>query len=451
MKNARLVTGVDVGNSLVKTVVLSWDKETVSPRILGIGVAESRGLRRGVVVDMEETIHSVGESVRRAETMAGVKIKRAYVAVNGMHINTQLSRGVIAVSRADNEITPNDVERVVDAASIVSLPPNREIIHIIPKNYLVDGQEYVKNPLGMKGVRLEAEVLIIDGLSPYLRNLAKCLNANGVEVAEFVFAPQAISQAVLDKNQREHGVISLDLGGGVSTLSFFREGEMIFASTIPVGSRHITNDLAIALRTSMEAAEEVKLNYGFVHFVPAAKSGNKGMVGGAKKDDLDLSRLVGEDNFIVPRKHISQVVEARVNEILDLVQNELKKISRIDLIPAGIVLSGGGAKLPGLGNLVKEKFKLPTRIGLRRSLRSAYAAEENASQSSPVDLEESNSSRDFASDSSLATATGLALYGLEKELPGINNLSFSDFNGKITKESSKIFHQFISKLKEFIP
>lgn len=199
-----MVTGIDVGNSFVKTVIAELERETGHPRFLGVGIAESRGLRKGVVIDMDEVIQDIGESVKRAEAAAGVKINRAYVSVNGPHIKSQVSRGVIAVSRADAEISSNDIERAIDAASIVSLPANREIIHVLPKNYLVDGQENVKNPLGMKGVRLEAEVLIIDGLSPYLRNLAKCFNANNIEVTEMLFAPLASGYSVLIIPKKTH-------------------------------------------------------------------------------------------------------------------------------------------------------------------------------------------------------------------------------------------------------
>src|SRR3989344_4615834 len=350
------VTGIDVGNSFVKTVIAELDRENMHPRVLGLGVVESHGLRRGMVVDMDETIRDIGESVKRAETSAGVKVNRAYVSVNGPHIKTQLSRGVIAVSRVDQEISANDIERAIDAASIVSLPANREIIHVIPKNYLVDGQEHVKNPLGMRGVRLEAEVLIIDGLSPHLRNLAKCFSANDIEVAEMIYSPLASGYAVLDKSQKEHGVLNLDLGGGMSTLSFFHEGELVFASVFQIGSRHITNDLAVALRTSMDIAEEVKLQYGYAGFsVPASKT--------AKKDEIDLSELLEEENFIIPRKNIARVIEARVSEVFDVMQNEMKKIPNTALIPAGVVLTGGAAKLPGLTAFVKERVKLPVRIG----------------------------------------------------------------------------------------
>ncbi len=424
MARQNIIVGVDVGNSLVKTVVAELDRQTWSPKILGIGVAESRGLRRGVVVDMGETIKDIGESVKRAETASGIKIDRAYVALNGLHIKSQLSRGVIAVSRADNEIAANDIERVIDAASIVSLPAaaNREIIHIIPKNYLVDGQEYVKNPLGMKGVRLEAEVLIIDGLSTYIRNLAKCVNANDIEVAEFVFSPLATSCSVLDKDQREHGVLSLDLGGGVSTVSFFHEGELVYASVIPIGSRHITNDLAVALRTSMDAAEQVKLQYGSTGVSLAMQ---KSSATHSRKDEIDLSDLVGEENFIIPRKNIHKIIEARVSEVFDVLQGELKKMAYPGLIPAGIVITGGGAKLPGLTSFIKEKLKLPVRAGIKFPLETL--------------------SNNFT-DPSLAVAVGLTLYGMEKEFSGKSQSNQSDL-GRYMDPVRKFF----GWLKNFSP
>ena len=417
MGRTHTITGIDVGNSFVKTVIAELDRESWQPRVLGVGVVESHGLRRGIVVDMDETIRDIGESVKRAETAAGAKVNRAFVSVNGPHIKSQLSRGVIAVSRADEEISANDIERAIDAASIVSLPPNREIIHVIPKNYLVDGQEHVKNPLGMRGVRLEAEVLIIDGLSPYLRNLAKCFSANDIEVAEMIFSPLAASYAVLDKSQKEHGVLNLDLGGGLSTLSFFHEGELVFSSVIPIGSRHITNDLAVALRTSMDIAEEVKLQYGFAGSLAVQRSG--------KKDEIDLSDLLEEENFIIPRKNIARVVEARVGEVFDVIQNEMKKIPHTGLIPAGVVLTGGAAKLPGLSAFVKERIKLPVRVGQNFSLEG---------------------NGDYFADPSLAVATGLAVYGLEKEFS-----KHKSKGGQINFGSFDLFKKLGSWLKNFLP
>lgn len=425
MSKSFTVAGIDIGNALVKVVIAENSRDLIGWKIVGVGQAPSSGLRKGVVVDMEETIKSIGEAVKKAETMSERKIRRAYVAVNGLHIRTQMSRGVVAVSRPDNEISQNDVDRVLEAASIVSLPANREIIHVIPKGYLVDGQEYVKNPLGMRGVRLEAEVLIIDGLSPYIRNLAKCLNANGIEVAEFVFSPRASGYSVLDRNQKEHGVISLDLGGGVSTFSFFQEGELVQAAVMPVGSRHITNDLAVALRTSMEVAEEVKLEHGTVTAVLASSK-----ISGTKKDDLDLSDLMGEADFIIPRKNITKVIEARVGEVFDLLQGELKKISAVHLIPAGVVLSGGGAKLPGLLPFVKERLKLPVRIGGSRDLGGAMGSGFN--------------------DPALAVAVGLAFYGLEKESPGQGGEGLSFRRISLGNPWSKLRKAF-GGLKDFMP
>src|SRR3990167_4401629 len=350
MSKPYTINGIDIGNSQVKVVIARMG-DNLRPEILGTGSAVSEGLRRGMVVDMEETIDNIGAAVQQAEAMAGTQIKSAFVGVNGIHIKTQVSRGVIAVSRADNEISQNDIDRVIQAASVVSLPVNREIIHVIPRNYIVDGTEYVKNPLGMKGVRLEAEVFIIDGLSPYLRNVAKCLNENNIEVAGLVFAPLASSLSVLDKNQKEYGVLNLDFGGGTSTLTVFEEADLLHSVVLPIGSKHITSDLAVALRTSMDVAERVKIEHG-------ATSEGEDL---RKRGNIDLSELMSEKDFVLPRKQLIRVVDARAQELLEMVANELKKISK-GMLPAGVVLSGGGANLPGLAAMVKDKLRLSVKI-----------------------------------------------------------------------------------------
>ncbi|MEK7506557.1 MAG: cell division protein FtsA [Patescibacteria group bacterium] len=383
----QLICGIDIGNTAVKTVIAEINRELSRPQIIAIASVPSGGLRRGVVVDMEETIANIGQSVKQAEAMAGAKISRAYVSINGLHIKSQLSHGVIAVSRADNEISQYDIERVVDAAAAISIPANREVIHIMPRNFIIDGQEHVKNPLGMKGVRLEADVLIIDGLSPYIRNLAKCLNANDLEVAEFIFTPLATAKAVLDKHQKEHGVLNLDCGGGLSTLALFHEGELIHAATLPVGSRHITNDLAIAFRTSMDRAEDIKCQHGFA-----------GSDDVSIKDHIDLSELLEEEKFIIPKKQIARIVDARVSELFDLIGDEMKKVQHGYLLPAGVVLAGGGANLSGLAALTKNRLKLSVKIG--------------GSQTEQI-LPGAAASR--ISDPSFATAIGLVIWGIEKE------------------------------------
>lgn len=408
------ISGIDIGNSQVKVVIAKINSDDLKPEIIGSGSVSSHGLRRGMVVDMEETIQNVHSAVQRAEAMAGTQIRAAYLAVSGLHINTQTSRGVIAVSRADNEISQSDIDRVIKAASVVSLPPNREIIHVIPRNFVVDGTEYVKNPLGMKGVRLEADVLLIDGLSPYLKNLTKCVNENNIEVVGLVYAPLASALSVLDKNQKEYGVISLDFGGGTSTLAVFEEADLLHSTVLPIGSRHITNDLAVLLRTSIDVAERVKLEHG-------STSDSEDM---RRRGELDLSDLMGEENFVIPKKQVIKVIDARVHELFDMVSNELKKVSKHGLLPAGIVLSGGGTNMPGIALLAKERLRLPVKIAKSIHFESIS---------------------DIVDDSSFAVAMGAVLWGIERELGGYGNRQ------NISQTSNDSLKKFLDWLKNFLP
>lgn len=411
-----LLAGIDIGNSAVKVVIAHINADT-KPEVLGVGTAPSHGLRRGMVVDMEETINDVGTAVQRAEAMAGVKLKRAYIAVNGLHIKNQVSRGVIAVSRADNEICQSDIDRVLQAASVVSLPANREIIHVVPRNFIIDGSENVKNPLGMKGVRLEAEVLIIDGLSPYIRNVVKCVNENNIEVAGIVFAPLASAMSALDKNQREYGVMHLDFGGGISTLTVFQEADLMHSAILPIGSRHITNDLAMALRTSMDIADRIKLE----HAVAASTEDLR------RRETIDLSALMGEPNFILPKKQLSRVVDARVDEFIELVTAELKKTSRSGMLPAGVVVSGGGAHLPGLLSVIKDKLRLPVRLARPLHLDGVI---------------------DTAADPAFAVATGLILWGFESEVSTDKSKSRSNSS---SFSGDGVMGKVIGWFKNFLP
>lgn len=413
MPKPYLIGGIDVGNSQVKVVIAKIERDGLGPEIIGFGSSNSSGLRKGVVVDMEEAIGNIKSAAQRAEAMAGMLFKRAYLSVNGLHIKTQVSRGVIAVSRADNEISQSDIDRVLQAASVVSIPVNREIIHVIPRNYIVDGTEYVKNPLGMKGVRLEAEVFIIDGLSPNLKNIAKCVNEAGIEISGLVFAPLASSLSVLDKSQRENGVMNLDFGGGTSTLTVFEESELIHNAVLPIGSKHITNDLAVALRTSLDIAERIKLEHCCTSDAEDLR----------KKENLDLSKILEEENFIVPKKQLIRVVDARTQELLDMVNNELKKVSKSGLLPAGVVISGGGANLPGLALLIKDKLRLPVKI---------------AKPNVPGLME-------AVSDPAYSVAIGLVLWGFDQEFNG-NRAKGSQF-----ASNSDSFKKFLGWFKNFLP
>ncbi len=406
------VTGIDIGNSYVKTVIAELSRDNLTPHIVGIGSSPSNGLRRGMVIDMAEAVQSVRDSVTQAQLIAGTTIKEAYVSINGVHIKTQTSRGVIAVSRSDNEIVQSDVARLIEAASTVSLPLNYEILHVVPKTFIIDGQEKVKNALGMKGVRLEVEVLLIEGLSPYIRNLAKCVTSNGIEIAEFVYSPLASAKSTLDKHQREYGVALLDVGGGVSTLAVFHEDELIHTAVIPIGSRHITNDLAIAFRTSLEKAELIKTNHGIVGAVDLNK----------KNDNVDLASITGDEDSLVPKKHIAKIIDARINELFDMISNELKRPSGNYLLPSGLVLAGGGANLTGLSSFAKDRLGLAVRIGSGVSYEGIS---------------------DKLSDPSFSVAMGLVLWGSERfQRDGSDGFS-SFFSGGIFKRASKWLKGFI--------
>ncbi len=414
MSSTHLIAGIDIGNSHIKAVVAQVSRETHKPEIIGAGSALSGGLRRGMVVDMEETVRDIRTAVQQAETEAGMRVRRAFLSVNGLHIKTQMSRGVIAVSRADNEISQNDIDRVIQAASIVSLPSNREIIHIVPRGFIVDGTEYVKNPLGMKGVRLEAEVLLIDGLAPHLRNIAKCVEENGIEVAGLIYAPLAASLAALDKNQKEYGVMNLDFGGGTSSMAIYEEADLLHSAIFPIGSRHITNDIAIALRTSMDVAEQIKLEHGTTSEGEDLR----------RKDEIDLSAVIGEEGYVVPKRQLTRIVDARVHELLDMVQEELKRVSRNGTLPAGVVLSGGGSNLPGFVSLVREKLRLPVRLAKPTSVDGVL---------------------DLISNPSYTVAVGLVLWGFEQDLGGqkakVSVLSGTDGMGR----------KMLGWLKNFLP
>ena len=227
-----------------------------------MGVCPSTGVRKGIISDLEETVRSIHESVEQAERMAGFNINRAIISVGGNHISSQYSKGVIAVGRADGEVTEDDMARVINAAQAISIPPNKEIIHIIPKDYSLDDQKNIKDPLGMNGVRLEVDAMIIEGSTPYLKNLTKCVEQADIKMENFVLSPLAAARATLSKRQKELGVVLVDIGGGTTSLAVFEENDLLHTAVIPIGGNHITNDIAIGLRTSIDVAEKVKLEYG---------------------------------------------------------------------------------------------------------------------------------------------------------------------------------------------
>lgn len=359
------ITGIDIGNAKIKVAVARVRPRAEQPELIGIGVASSTsGLDGGDIVDVQETVNNVRTALADAAAMAGVPIRRAWVGVSGVHMAMQSSRGVIAVGRADQEIGEADVKRVIDAAAAVSLPPNRELIHVIPREFVIDDSEHVHDPVGMKGVRLEADVTLVHGPSRHLRNLAKVVNECGVEVAGFVFAPLASSLAAVDKHQKQFGVAHLDVGGGTCSLTVWDKGDLLHAAIMPLGSVFITKDLAIMLRTSLEVAERIKTELGAVNEVVDKRR---------KPEVVDLTAYMDEP-YAVARPKLLQVIDARADEMMEMIASELKRCGRAGKLPAGVVVSGGGSKLAGMLPMVRDGLGLPVRGHRLMGIEASEAA-----------------------------------------------------------------------------
>lgn len=345
--------GLDVGTSTVRCVVGVRDQaDPTLISVIGHGSASNQGMRKGVVMHIDDAAEAIVQAVTEAERISGVQIHRATVNVNGAHVTGLNSRGVIAISGSDHEITVDDRERVEEAATIVKLPPNREIVQVFAKNYRLDGQDNLKDPVGMRGVRLEVDCHIVTASSPNVRNLDLSLEKAQVRPQHHTVSALAAAEAVLDRKQKEAGTCVLDIGAGTTNLSIIEDGEIQHVAVIPMGGTHITNDLAIGLKTDLEVAEAVKIKH--------ARLG----------DDADKPlRVVVDDvahNF--SGGMVNMIVEARVEELLEFVEKELQRVHRSRKLPGGVVIVGGSAVLPGLAEFARDKLQLPARIGKVRGL-----------------------------------------------------------------------------------
>jgi cell division protein FtsA len=413
MPQQQYLIGLDVGSSNVRVAVGKTEESSKLPVIIGVAEVPSAGIRKGIIVDIEEAVSTISSALEKVERMTGIAINHATVAIGGSHVTSVESHGVIAVSRADGEITENDIVRVIDASQAISIPQNREILHVIPKSFSVDGQTGIKDPLGMTGIRLEVDTVIVQAASPFMKNLMKALAQAGISVDDNVLAPLAAAQAALNKRQKELGVALVDIGGGTTGLVVFEEGELLHSAIIPVGSARITNDVAIGLRTSIETAETVKIHYG--HAVPREVN---------REDEIDLSQIDPTEEQLVSRRHLADIIEARVEEIFELVNAELKRINREGQLPAGAILTGAGAKLPGVLELAKKHLKLPVQIGAPTNVTTII---------------------DRVDDPSFATAVGLVVWASEYSSATKHPSSFSMemFSGEKIEKVKKIFKRFL--------
>lgn len=347
--NTEHFIGLDIGTSAVRCVVGMFDPNGSNmPSIIGHGQSENQGMRRGAVVHVDDVAEAVIKAITEAERISGMAIKHATVNVNGSHVSGLNSEGVIAISAANREITAEDRLRVEEAATIVSLPPNREIVQFFAKNYSLDGQRNIKDPVGMHGVRLEVDAHIVTAASPNLRNLDMALEKAEIIPTHHTVSGLAAAEAVLTRQQREAGTALIDIGAGTTNMIVFEDGEVQHVAVLPIGGQHITNDLAIGLKTDIDVAEQVKIQHADLHREP-------------KK--INAMVKVGNKAHNFKFEEIAMVAEARVEELLEYVDKELHKIKRSRKLPGGIVLTGGTAKLPGIDEFTRDKLELPARIG----------------------------------------------------------------------------------------
>lgn len=372
MPKHRIIIGLDIGTSQIKALAAGRENGSSVWEVLGKTQVVSFGVRRGIVVNPEEVSKKVVDLLLQLQADIGRKIEDVYVNIGGSHLSSIPSRGTVVVSRADQKISEEDKNRVIQAAQAFPLSSNQEILNVLPKEFIVDGQGGIKEPIGMQGLRLEAEVLALCTFSPFLKNLITAVLNAGFQISDIIPSSIASSFAVLTPQQKELGVCLLDIGAGVTDMAIFEEGDLIHIAVFPIGSERITNDLAIGLKTDVEVAEKIKKEFGSCLLL------------GNKKE-----KIHNDEPIVFSHKMLVKIIEARVYQIFNLAKQEIKKISPKSLLPAGIVLTGGGVKLPKIIDLAKKELKLPVRLGLPKGLSG------------------------IAEDSAWSTAVGLVLSGID--------------------------------------
>ncbi len=397
MSKDRLLSGIDIGTSKITTLIaMMTDSEEV--RIIGVSSVPSRGIRKGQVVNIEEATSAITLSVEAAERMAGASITKAFVTVGGNHISSINSHGVVAIAQPDKEISATDVSRVIEAAKAVSLPSSRDIIHVLPRGYVVDGQEGIIDPIGMSGIRLEVDTHLVTGGATAIRNIHKCIEELGVDIDGIVFSGLASSASVLSETEKELGAVVVDIGGGTTDVALFVEGALSYSSVIPIGAINITKDLAAGLRISLESAEKIKLFLSDHSSKPKTfidRSGKK-PEHPEKEDEVDLTHLgLPEEMKNVSRKTLVEgIIKPRLNEIFTMVGLEIKRSGFGGMTPSGVVLSGGGSLTVGAVDAAKKNLAMPVHVGYPKKISGLI---------------------DEITNPEYAASTGLLLFGTKAE------------------------------------
>lgn len=429
MTEGKIVVGIDVGTYKIVTVIAKIVDDVVN--VLGVSEVKSQGIRKGQVVDIEESVSAINASVEAAERMAGYNVSHVIASIGGSQIESQNSRGVVAASSPHGEITSSDLERVIDAAKAISIPSVRSIIHVLPRNYIVDGQEGIKDPIGMSGIRIEVDTHIVTANSVAVRNLEKAFSEVGVDVDSFVFGGYASSLSVLSDTEKELGVVLVDIGAGTTDISIYTEGSVSYSSVLAIGARHVTNDLAIGLRISLESAEKIKLLLSQQQTKKMVRS-EEGEVEKKPSDEVDLSSLnLPEEVTKVSNKTLVEgIIRPRLNEIFTMIGLEIKKSGFGGQTPAGIVITGGGALTVGIKESARRTLAMPVRIGLPVNIKGII---------------------DEAQHPAFSTAIGLTVYGAANSKTGASlpfglNIARGSISG-----GGKVFKKIWDIIKSFIP
>lgn len=413
MPKEQIVTGLDIGSAKVAVCVGTLKEGVID--IIGFSAKPNSGVRKGTITDIEETVSAITAALEEAERMSGYPINSVVASISGININCTNSKGVIAINRNDGEITTADVERALEAAKTVAIPANQEILHTLPQYFTIDNQEEViKDPIGMSGMRLEANTQIVSASLSAVRNVTKCINQAGLDIDDLVFKPIATSQLLLTKKQKEVGVMLLDIGATTTEMVIYEEGNLICSKVFPVGASYITNDIAIGLRTNIEAAEKIKVKH-------ATADINKVK----DKDTIKLSSFDSSSESLISKKYIAEIVEARLIEIFSMVKEELRNLKKDGMLPAGVILTGGGAKLDGITDFTKEYLRLPAQIGYPNTEVSGMV--------------------DKTDDPMYTASVGLMLYGFQ------NNLSSSGKSDTSLPQMDKLVDKAKNIFKHFMP
>lgn len=402
-----IIVGVDIGNQKIRTVVAVLEPGKKEPHVIGVGISPSLGLRKGVVVDPEELTANISSSLEDAERMAGIPVSHVFVGIGGTHLEFTTSRGVVAVG--GREITEADVNRVQEAAEAVSLPQNRFRLRTLPREFSVDDQRGIKNPAGLSGIRLEIEAHIISGQKQIVENIERTVHSAGVDVDDLVPGFLAASESALTRRQKELGVLLLDIGADGTSLVVYEEGVMVYSSVIPVGGASVTNDIAIGLRTSVDTAEKIKIEYGTT--IPDEVRDT---------ETIDLSLISKIDTQKISKKHLAEIIQARYHEIFVLAKDELRKINRDGMLPAGAVLTGSAVKMSGAPDIARDILGLPVQIGFPQGMSGVV---------------------DKIDDPGFVTATGLLVWGTKHE-PVRYGVRLPDF-GKALRSAGTFFRKLL--------